>query len=479
MSPIKEIDALRDFGLTLDHFYGLIKAHAGNLDANQFLQLQLSAVPLAVDKTLPWYSWGLLTQFFDTSIAPNGTASNIAIETRLHLSSTFRSYVGTLLSLIEAKSLDQETLKRIDFLEVEVRNLGTQINDLLNDLLANWVAYCNATGTDKGDLFRFKHWSDGQAAAGKMNELREEQNRKYAMQAVLRDKQYANQDEKDIFDAFARILSPASRMRLPRWPDNVYGDEQKKFSMVYFATLPDNESGPFTNFYMFNPSSPIATITDSDFGRFTETIKKNSEAKSKISTDWSGSAEISGSAFSLKADANGSEEIKEDFTHVQEISVGARALLAIPIFPASWFSPGLFDSPIARKNRRLFERFLGANGTLLYYPTHLVVARGLNLTFKSSQNWQYNYKGSFSAGGSASATAFGINFGSTGSYDQSRVQQLVETRGHDLVLDDGEKNVRIIGFKVKKNTGFLSRLVADVGAQFNETELLGVGQGHQ
>ena len=71
MSQIKEIDALADFKLTLDHFYGIVKQQVGNLQADQYIQLQATAVPLDVSEKYPWFSRSNLNGFFDVRVEPS------------------------------------------------------------------------------------------------------------------------------------------------------------------------------------------------------------------------------------------------------------------------------------------------------------------------------------------------------------------------------------------------------------------------
>jgi hypothetical protein len=54
---------------------------------------------------------------------------------------------------------------------------------------------------------------------------------------------------------------------------------------------------------------------------------------------------------------------------------------------------------------------------------------------------------------------WGINFGANASYSQNVKEQKIEKRGQDLVLDDGEDSLRIIGFVVVKNTAFEQEII--------------------
>jgi hypothetical protein len=68
--PITEINILADYGLTLDHFYSLIKKNIGQLTPNQYLQLQAIALPLDVSSDYPWFSYGNIALYGDVTISP-------------------------------------------------------------------------------------------------------------------------------------------------------------------------------------------------------------------------------------------------------------------------------------------------------------------------------------------------------------------------------------------------------------------------
>lgn len=451
MASVKEVNVLEDFGLTLDHFYTIVKTQIGNLDINQYVQVQATAVPLDVSQNYKWFSLGNLSKFFDVTLHPKPISDSLSLNTPYKLSPEYGLFLAKAVNLVERKELDSDTLKQIDVLEVEIANFGKKITETQIQLNEKWLAYCSATLTDKGDIVTYQHWEDGQYEAQKLFDLREEQNTKYALQSALRQKQYIDPDHKAIADGFAAFRSPASRLRYPRFPDTEYGEEAKKFSVVYFASKPDNDSSLFSNLQLITPMMSVDAISTGGFGGTTSTVEKNSEAGSKIVTDWGASGGGGWGPFRMKASVSSHEEIKEDFKFTQKITVGAKSLMAIPFDARPWFQPTLFQNKIVQENEAAFEKFLGEKGSLRYFPSHLIVARGMNFTFHSSQDWKYDYKKDFSASGSASLSAFGIGFSGGARYSKHEERQLVEQRGHDLVLDDGEQNIRILGYIAVKN----------------------------
>jgi len=133
------------------------------------------------------------------------------------------------------------------------------------------------------------------------------------------------------------------------------------------------------------------------------------------------------------------------------MTFSVEALMAIPYIADTWFTPSIFDNALIKENAGQFERWLGEKGTLRIFPTHLVVCRGLKVTFVSKQDWKYDYESDFKAGGQASASVFGIGFGGGGSYHKHVERQRVERRGHELTFDDGADNIRIIGYHTVTN----------------------------
>ncbi|QCK88035.1 hypothetical protein E8L99_20890 [Phreatobacter aquaticus] len=464
--PITEVDALADYNLTANHFYSVIKSQLGNLQLNQYIQLQLTALPLDINsKDYPWFSYGVLQNYFDVSLNPTPVSDSLVVAPNNRLSQNFRGMVALGLSLVETKELPPEIVREITLLEAEIGNLSTEASRLELERTALWDAHCRATRTDPGDLSRYAHWSDGQVSSARIKQLSEEQFRKLAMQSALRDQQYADPNHAALHDGYGTILSSASRMRYPRYPDTMYGDEAKKFNVVYFASLSDGESSQFTNHYLITPDQSLQNIESSTIGGFSEKIAKKSAETSRIETDWNHSGSVGYGAFSLKTNVSDHQVVKDDFSHVQNIEVGAKSFMAIKLAPGGWFTPALFDNPVILRNRRVFERYLGSKGSLRYYPTHLIVARGLYIKFMSDQNWVHDYERDFSASGSASARVWGVDFGGGGGYSRHEKSQKIEKRGHELVISDGDENIRILGYVATKNTGFENNAVREFMTQ--------------
>lgn len=451
---VTEVDALSDYGLTLDHFYALVKKGIGDLAANSYLQLQATAVPFDVSSKYPYYSFGSIAQYGDMSIAPIPVSDLLLSNPLALLSVEYYGFISELLALVEVKELDSDTLSLIDKYETKNANLQSRVGILRQRLFLNWQIYADSTMTPRGDLVTMRHWLAGQPDSTEIYQIEKEMHRNQALIEGLRIRKYPDPSHQQVVDAFAKFSSPASRTRYPRYDDRMYGEEQSKFNPVYFAHLPDNDSAAFANRQITRVLPTIETIETGTVGGFIDNIIKHSQATSSIKTDWKASGSGGWGPVSFRAEASSREAIEDDFKHTQGITVGAKSLQALQLDMSAWFVPGLFTHPLLAPNRRVFERYLGEKGSLRYLPTHIIVARGFRITFHSSQDWRHDYRSDFSASGSASAKIFGVGWGAGGSYSRSVHEQTVEKRGHDLVLDDGE-NIRLIGFNVLENTGFM------------------------
>ncbi|HII0044701.1 hypothetical protein PO498_15415 [Klebsiella variicola] len=136
--------------------------------------------------------------------------------------------------------------------------------------------------------------------------------------------------------------------------------------------------------------------------------------------------------------------------------------MIVPVQPPSWFNSNLFENQLILKNKRTFERFLGAKGTLLYYPKALVVMRGFNVIFKSTNIWKYDYVRDFSVGGNGSVRLFGIGLGGGYKRHEHQEKHTVEQNGDELRFSDGDSSLRVLGYIVQKNTAFEKDILTEL-----------------
>ncbi|MFK0385007.1 hypothetical protein [Agrobacterium sp. NPDC090273] len=453
MAGVTEVNVLADWTLSIDHFYSIIKASLGELSAGGKYQIQATAIPLDVSTEYEWFARGLINQAFNAALEPVPASSNLSVglQLRTQLSEEYKTFLSRALTLVEEKELDDDVVARIDELEVEIENLSEKEEKLGTKLAEKWSAYSKLKGIDSGDVVANTHWLQGQPDSYKLLNLQEEMRMKIALQLGLRDQQYDNPDHKALLEAYKKVISPAATMRYPRFEDKTYGDEAKKFNVVYFASKEAFDSNLFINEFMMTPLMSIESISKGQFGKLSTKVEKTSESSESITEDWNTSGGVSYGPVSIRANASSHKKIEEDFKSAQTVTISAEALIAIPYNADTWFTPSVFDNPLIKSNFQLFNRWLGEKGTLRIFPTHLVVCRGLSIVFTSSQDWQYDYESDFKAGGSGSASLFGVSFGGGGSYQKHVERQNVEKRGHTLTFSDGTDNLRIIGYHTAIN----------------------------
>jgi hypothetical protein len=464
MSKIVEVDVLKNWNLSIDHFYSIVKSALGEISSSGKFQIQAAAIPLDVDEeNYEWFSRGNINLALDVALEPKPLSDNLSAGLNIgtKLSEEYSSFLETALSLVEEKELPEKTLAKIDRLKVQVENLSEEEGRVQSRLTEKWIAHCDATLTDLGDKVANLHWLQGQAESFDLKSIRTKQKLKIAQKIGLSNQEYENPDHKAIVEAYMKMVSPAATIRYPIVEDTKYGDEAKKFNLQYFAGLPAHDSNLFMNTMMMTPRVSLPTIASSQFGKMKSDITSVSKATESVSTDWGHSGSISYGPIKVKGSATSKTKIEEEFSSVTNMNVSVESLIAIP-FNTTWYTPSIYKNSIILENADLFQRWLGKDGTLHIVPTHLVISRGFKVTFKNDQDWQYDYESDFKAGGGGSASFFGINFGSRSSYHKHVERQNVEARGHELVFDDGADNIRILGYHTVTN-----KLVQDDDYRFD------------
>lgn len=452
--PVVEENPLVNFEATLDHFYSIIKAQLGNIESGSKFQLQATAVPVSISTKDQWHSLGVISKLSDISIEPAGISdSSVKINSALRISKSMQNLLAVAMSLVETKELSQDSVTKINNYRLEMSNIDTEISSLLGRFQQDWQSYAGATMQNPSDVAAFQHWSANYPYKNQLKSLREAQNRLRAFISALSAETFKNPAHREISDAFALATSGAVRMRYPKYPDTIFPEHERKlFGPVYFASLADDVSPIFDNLYTVSAMMPISSIETTVQGGIDSTITRESINNHTKDTSWS--ARAGGSGFfgigKIRGETSETEKIKEEFSHVTSLNVQSKGLIAVPISFGEWFDPDLINNnEVIRQNPELFQRFLGESGTLLYYPTNLIIVRGMTLTFSSSQHWKYDYENHWKAGGSGGASFFGISWGGGADRNVDTTQHKVEKREHKLILSDGENSLRLIGYMVK------------------------------
>ncbi|WP_137009846.1 hypothetical protein [Aquitalea aquatilis] len=458
---LQEINPLADYKATFNLFYEFVKGQVkGDLKQDQYLQLQTIAEPLDLSGKYPFFSLYNYLSKVDQLLAPVPLSDQFTITDRT-LYAEFSRFVETALALIEAKALTPEVIQQINAKTVLIENLKSDIRRLVREDAANWKDYASLRGIPYGDLAQYIQWSnrygnanDIEADAVKLSSL-------YGDLERLRRTEYADADQREIKDAWDKLVSVGARIRYPRMEDGAYPDGAR-FTLPYLASLPTGDTAVFADRPVMLPQQTVWTIATTTIGEFDVTFNESRTAVESMASDWSGSVSGSYGWFSASVSASESTTIREEFSHTKDVTLGCKSCFIAPIQSPSWFNSNLFANKLILQNKNLFMRYLGPGGSLLYYPKGLILMRGFKIDFKSANGWQYDYTHDFSVGGSASARFFGIGIGGGYKRHEHQEKHVVEKNGNTLTFDDGESTLRVVGYLAQKNTAFLKAAIEDI-----------------
>jgi hypothetical protein len=446
---LPEINPLEHYKTTMDLFYQFAKEQIGNLQASQYIQLKTVADPFDVSLKYKYYSYYNYLLRSDTILEPNPLNDQFVTSDRT-FSVEFGRFLDTAVSLIEKKELDPATIQKINDKSILRDNIRKRIKELVREDSADWRDYCENRGIPFGDSTAYTQWTN---SYGNGNEISQKQKDLRATEgdlALLRSKEYADPDSKEIKTTYDQYVSVASRIRYPTRPDTEYPNGSS-FSWPYLAGLPSGDGPLFADRSVVFPQMSMDDIVSTGAGSFSVNVTSSTKATSSMSNDWSANGSISYGWFGVSASASSQTQIKEEFSKTTGFDISCQALYAIPLDASNWFKPEIFKNGIIVKNGKIFERFFGPQGSLLYYPRSLIVMRGFKIKFKSSQNWTHDYVHDFSSRGSGSIRVFGIGLGGGYSKHEHQEEHKIEQNGDELTFSDGDNTFRVVGYICQKN----------------------------
>ncbi|MQA22844.1 hypothetical protein [Rugamonas rivuli] len=458
-SPVQDVTFGQALNISLNNYYDLLKEQVGSLKSEERLQLKLVAdtIDLSEEKKASqggyeWFSYYNLLNRSDKGIQPVPVAGEIQVSLA-QLSSVYGSFLRKLRSYAVMKVLSDQEQNRVKEIDLQIDTIK---DDALNLYLLDrekWARVAPAMGYSVGDNDAYVQWS-GQYGHIRMIEKKnsEIRNLQFEQQTILA-KQYPDADDQDIVAADTDYHNPLMRLRYPVWPDYKYknGDE---FSPSYLAMLPLGSTALFDDRYVATFDKTLTTIKGAGSGNFIGEFSKTTSESSSITTDWSGSGSGGYAFIRVSASVSDHTKIQSDFSKATTIKLGADSATRINIAFPSWFNPTLFEHRHVKENPHEFEEFFGKQGSLLFYPTALIVIRGFSVEFSSSQDWSYDYEHRFSASGGGGFSAFGIPFGASADYSSSVKEHQVDQSKTSLKFKDDKDTIRFVGYAVKKNTVF-------------------------
>jgi hypothetical protein len=469
--PVKDVDFGTALKISLDNYYDLLKAQVGGLASEEFLQLKLAAdtIDLSADKKASeggyvWFSYTNLLNRSDRAITPTPVEGSVQVGLEA-LADVYARFLRRLRTYVVSKVLTPAEQVQVAELDVKIDALKDQsLNYLLLDR-EKWMKYADAMGFSPGDNSAYVQWSSTYGNIRRIEENNKAITRALFERKTITNRQYPNPDDQEVVQAEYDLDNPMMRLRYPLYADYLY-PEGDRFSPSYLAMLPLGSTALFEDRHAAQWDKTLNTIRTQVAGSFTASFDKQTQSSSSITTDWSGSASGSYSFIKVRANASEHKKIQDDFRTGKAITLGAESAMRINITFPAWFRPALFSHRHVRENPFDFQEFFGEKGSLLYYPTALIVIRGFSVAFESTQAWTYDYERKFSASGGGGFGAFGIRFGGSASYNSHQTQHEVDVSNTTLKIADSKETIRFVGYAVKKTRVFEQSLTKGLAEIF-------------
>jgi hypothetical protein len=389
-APPPPVNPLDGYKATWDLFYEFVKLELkkpGTIETTDFIQLKVMAELLDASNSYLWFSYFSYLNKVDLVIEPVPLSQQISISGSL-LSDEYGRFVDDAISLVDEQTLDETTLSKIAELNIEKANIQKEIRRLTKEDLEFWKEVAEARGISVGDATAYAQWTKSEGNGDAIGALIKRKKEIDGTLARLHSKRWKDADEKNIKIAYDAFVLESNRMRYPRRPDNEYPNG-KDFSLPYLTNvISPGDTALFADRHVIFPNMSMETITKGTAGHLSVSITSDSKATESSSSDWSRGGSVSYSWFSLSGSASSNTTIKEEFKKTTKIELSWESLQIIPVDNDSWFKKDLFKNKKIQENPKLFERYFGATGTLLYYPKALIVMRGFKAKFTASQKWR-------------------------------------------------------------------------------------------
>lgn len=468
-SPVQDVTFGQALSISLDNYYDLLKKQVGGLKADEYLQLKLVADTIDISKEVKasehgyvWFSYFNILSRSDRAIQPTPISGELQVGLE-SLADAYGKFVRKLRSYVVLKELSPEDQRQIDVYTKQLEGLNDQVTAYYISDRKRWKDIAEAMGWDVTDQAAYAQWS------GSYGHLRDIERVTGDIKAVtfrknsILNRKYKDPDDQAIVDAEFDFDNPAMRLRFPLYPDYQYA-EGDRFNPTYLSTLPLGNTALFEDRRVVTIDKTLTSIKVDKAGSFTATFDKQTQKSTSITTDWSASGSGGYGFISVSASVSEHKQIQEDFRTGTTLALSADAALRINLAFPTWFRPTLFTHKYVMENPFDFENFFNAEGSLLYYPTALIVVRGFAVEFVSSKKWTYDYERKFSASGGGGFSAFGYSFGAKGSYSSDQKEHQIDQSETKLKISDDAATVRFVGYAVKKND-VLAKAVAAAQAR--------------
>jgi hypothetical protein len=457
-SPVQPVSFSAALNISLNNYYDLLKAQVGGLAANEFLQLKLVADPVNISgkdvsqRGYPWWSyWNLLVRS-DLSIVPSPLSDQVQVSAA-KLVEVYGDFLNVLIRYVAYANLSAEDQKELADIEMTVKSLETDNGKLAADDIKRWHDYADIMGYSYGDRNQYLIWEETNGNLDDMQSNNDTIKQNRLRKKIILAKHYPDPEDQQIATASTDFDNALMEIGYPLMPDYRYSDGGQ-FTLNYLSTQAGNPLFDTRRILSWNQT--LGYIISTTAGGFTATFDRKTSQSSSITQDWGASGNVSYFFINVNANAGEHTQIQEDFNTSTAIDLAATAAFRVNILYPAWFHPTLFNCKHVKDNPKDFEVFFGDAGTLLYYPTALMLVRGFSVKFNNTQSWTYDYQHHFSASGGGGFNAFGINFGSSANYTEDTKEHQVDHSTTTLTFSDDVNTIRFIGYAVAKNTVYSS-----------------------
>lgn len=459
-NPIQDVTFGTALQLSLNNYYDLLKAQVGGLNANEYLQLKLVADVLDMSTDYPWFSLLQLLLRSDQAIEPTAT-SDVILATAVTLAAEYENFLRQLVTYVVQVNLSDDDQKTVNALQLKLDGLRTQnMTWAINDR-TSWVSYANAMGYDPGDKDMFFQWDAAYGHGAQIQDGFQQMNSAQFQINALLNKKWPEPADIEIVNAQAAFYELQMKMCYVLFPDAMYS-QSSQFSLEYFTQMQQVDTALFTSRRVISWDKSVDFMKNAGAGSFAAHFDSSTNSSTSITSDWGGSASVSYAFISVNASASEHTQIQNDFSHATTMDLSAAATYKVGLVFPAWFQPSLFVNKRVIDNIQSFTQFFGPDGSLLYYPSHLICVRGFKAVFGSSQNWTYDYQHNFSASGGGGFNVCGIGFGGSASYSNSQKEHTVSQSNTTLTIADDPATIRFVGYGLTKNNVHAAALAGGV-----------------
>lgn len=437
------------YKITIDNFYDLLRKETGGWDNKTLFQLNLHSNTIDLSENYEAFSYENIRRVADVQIV-DSPLSDLSIQTA-QFSRIWGEFLFELFKLTPELKLTEEDKQKLIDLEADNKKLKQEVNDLEEEENRNWNSHCENNGLNKDDLdLRANYFMSDQGQGQEINDLYSKIDNNIGETNMI-EISGSTENDRNIRIAWNNYSSVRYKQLLCLSPKKLtVADCNDKYIK--------QASKDFSFDYSYPIDKSLNTIKTSQANKLITHFDQTTENTSTISTSFGGDGNVGYSIFKIETHVEDVKTISDEFSKVQAIDINSESIMKIGINYTNWFDASLFKSGYIINNPDIFNKFLGPDGSLVYYPISLIILRGITLVFTSSQKWNYNYKENFRASAGGGMNFFGISFGGNEQYTNETKEHIVDANSTTLSISDDKNTIRLVGYEIANNRDIQKKL---------------------